>query len=223
MARFILPNRLRQSMSSAVIALLLVATFLTGRTAPAQGTTASITGTVTDASGAAVPGATVTAMQMSTNDVHTSASSDSGFYIVPQLPPAKYRVTVEKGGFNRFEQTDITLVINQTAQINAQLRVGSAQEVVTITSARPIIQTDTSSVGLVIDSQTIQETPLNGHTLSIVPIALAPGVQAAGTQDQVPVFGITPAIGTGGRNSYVGVRFSLDGIQTKSGTLPRCI
>ena len=221
MAQYILPNRLRPSMSSAVIALLLAATLLTGRTAPAQGTTASITGTVTDASGAAVPGATVTITQTATNDVHTAISSDSGFYAVPQLPPGRYRVSVEKGGFNRFEQPDITLVINQTAQINAELRVGSAQEVVTVTGASPIIQTDTSSVGLVIDSQTIQETPLNGHTSLIGLIALAPGVQNAGTQDQVPVFGVTPAIGTGGRNSYGGVGFSLDGAQTKSGTLQR--
>ena len=178
-------------------------------------------GTVTDASGAAVPGATVTITQTSTNDVHTAITSDSGFYTVPQLPPGKYRVSIEKGGFNRFEQNDITLVINQTAQINAELRVGSSQEVVTVTSASPIIQTDTSSVGLVIDSQTIQETPLNGHTSLIGLIALAPGVQNAGTQDQVPVFGVTPAIGTGGRNSYGGVGFSLDGAQTKSGTLQR--
>src|ERR1700730_7763735 len=188
MTRYILPNCLRLSISSAVIALLLVATLLSGRTGPAQGTTASITGTVTDASGAAVPGATVTATQISTNDVHTSTSSDSGFYTIPQLPPGKYRVSVEKGGFNRFEQSDITLVINQTAQINAELRVGSAQEVVTVTGASQIIQTDTSSVGLVIDSQTIQETPLNGHTSLIGLIALAPGVQNAGTQDQVHRF-----------------------------------
>ena len=82
MTRFIIPNRLRPSMSSAVIALLLVAILLTGRTAAAQGTTGSITGTVTDASGAAVPGATVTVTQTSTNDVHTSTTSDSGFYTV---------------------------------------------------------------------------------------------------------------------------------------------
>src|SRR5258707_6618299 len=221
MARFIFPNYLRLSASSAVIAVALVATLLTGRTAPAQGTTGSITGTVTDASGAAVPGATVTVTQTSTNDVHTATTSDSGFYTVPQLPPGKYRVSVEKAGFNRFEQSDITLVINQTAQINAELRVGSAQEVVTVTGASPIIQTDTSSVGLVIDSQTIQETPLNGHTSLIGLIALAPGVQPAGTPDQVPVFGVTPAIGTGGRNSYGGIGFSLDGFPTKSGTHQR--
>src|ERR1700747_649115 len=98
MAQSILPNRLRLSMSSAVLALLLVAILLTARTAPAQGTTGSITGTVTDASGAAVPGATVTVTQTSTNDVHSATTSDSGFYTVPQLQPGKYRVSVEKGG-----------------------------------------------------------------------------------------------------------------------------
>jgi hypothetical protein len=122
MAQSIHPNRLRPSMNLAVIALLVLAILLTGRTAPAQGTTGSITGTVTDASGAAVPGATVTVTQTSTNDVHTASTSDSGFYTVPQLSPGNYRVSVEKGGFNRFEQNDITLTINQTAQINAQLR-----------------------------------------------------------------------------------------------------
>src|SRR5437762_10626289 len=221
MTQFNIPQLLRRFMSSGVIVLLLVASLLTGRSAAAQGTTGSITGTVTDETGAAVPGATVTVTQTSTNDVHTTATSGSGFYTVPQLPPGKYRVSLEKGGFNRFEQSDITLTINQTAQINAQLRVGSAQEAVTVTSASPIIQTDTSSVGLVIDRQTIQETPLNGHTSLIGLIALAPGVQAAGTQDQVPVFGVTPAIGTGSRNSYGGTGFSLDGVQTKSGTLQR--
>jgi hypothetical protein len=68
MARYILRNRLRPSMSSGVIALLLVATLLAGRTAHAQGTTGSITGTVSDASGAAVPGTTVTITRVSTNE-----------------------------------------------------------------------------------------------------------------------------------------------------------
>src|ERR1700751_5658784 len=113
MTRSILSNRFLPTMSLVVIAFLLIAILLPARAA-AQGTTGSITGTVTDASGAAVPGATVTITQTSTNDVHTAATSDSGFYTVPQLPPGNYRVSVEKSGFNRFVQNDITLTINQT-------------------------------------------------------------------------------------------------------------
>ena len=227
MTQFNIPQLLRRFMSSGVIVLLLVATLLTGRSAAAQGTTGSITGTVTDETGAAVPGATVTVTQTSTNDVHTTATSDSGFYTVPQLPPGKYRVSLEKGGFNRFEQSDITLTINQTAQINAQLRVGSAQEAVTVTSASPIIQTDGGG-----GSRKSERTKTNVPAPSAVAACAScsrprsserasASNGAAASRSSIAGFGVTPAIGTGSRNSYGGVGFSLDGVQTKSGTLQR--
>ena len=90
-------------------------------------------------------------------------------------------------------------------EINAQLGIGSAQETVVVTGAPPVIQTEDSSVGLVVDSQTIQNTPLNGRLSLMGLIALAPGVQGAGAQDQLAVRGVTPSIGTGTRNSYGGL------------------
>ena len=211
-----------RSFRNVVVTFLLIAFCILAPAAIAQGITGSITGTVTDPSGAAIPQATVTITQTATNTVKTLTTSESGFYTVTQLPPGDYTVVIEKSGFSRFEQTGLTLTINQVAQVSPALKIGSSQQQITITSDdSPLIQTDTSSIGLVIDAATIQETPLNGHTNLIGLIGLAPGVQSPGAQDQVPYFGVTPSIGTGGRNAFGGIGFTLDGVQSKSGTLQR--
>ena len=186
-----------------------------------QGITGSITGTVTDASGAGIAGATVTVRQVETNAARIVTTSDIGSYTVTQLAPGNYSVKIDKSGFKTFQQNDITLEINQVAQINAQLGIGSQQETVVVTGTPPIIQTNDSSVGLVIDSQTILNTPLNGRLSVIGLIALAPGVQGAGAQDQLAVRGVTPSIGTGTRNSYGGLGSTLDGVTNQEVTLQR--
>ena len=75
----------------------------------------------------------------------------------------------------------------------------------------PVIQTEDSSIGAVIESKTIVNTPLNGRLSIMGLLALAPGVQNAGSQDQIPVYGITPSVGTGSRSSYGGIGYTLDG------------
>ena len=101
------------------------------------------------------------------------------------------------------------------------MQVGSQAQRVTVTSSAPVIQTEDSSVGSVIDSATIVNTPLNGRLSVMGLVALAPGVQNAGAQDQIPVFGVTPSIGTGSRNSYGGVGYTLDGAVNMEVTLER--
>ena len=83
-----------------------------------QGITGSITGTVTDASGAGVAGATVTVRQVETNAARIVTTSDIGSYTVTQLAPGSYSVKVDKAGFKTFQQNDITLQINQLVEIN---------------------------------------------------------------------------------------------------------
>lgn len=202
------------------ILLLLMAVALERRSF-GQGITGSITGTVTDESGAAIAGATVTVRQVETNSIRTATTSDVGTYTVTQLPPGQYSVKIDNPAFKTFQQSGITLEINQVAQINARLAVGSQQETVEVTGSAPAIQTQDSSVGLVVDSQTIQNTPLNGRLSVIGLIALAPGVQGAGAQDQLAVRGVTPSIGTGTRNSYGGVGSTLDGVTNQEVTLQR--
>ncbi|HEX4758526.1 MAG TPA: carboxypeptidase-like regulatory domain-containing protein [Terracidiphilus sp.] len=187
----------------------------------AQGITGSITGTVSDPSGAVIGGANVTVRQEETNAIRMVVTSDAGTYTVTQLQPGHYAIKVEKAGFKAQEQRGITLVIDQSALINIQLTVGSQSENVEVTSTGPVIQTEDSSVGQVIDAQAIQNTPLNGRLSVMGLIALAPGMQGVGAQDQMATRGLTFAAGTGSRNAYGGLGVSFDGVVNKEVTLQR--
>jgi hypothetical protein len=186
-----------------------------------QGITGSITGTITDPSGSVIGGATVAVRQEETNAIHKTTTSDAGTYTVTQLPPGHYDVKVDKAGFQAYQQKGITLAIDQTAEIDAHMTVGSEDQNVVVTSSGPVIQTEDSSIGQVIDSQAIQNTPLNGRLSVMGLVALAPGVQNAGAQDQLAVRGMTPAVGTGSRNAYGGLGNTLDGVTNKEVTLQR--
>ena len=184
-----------------------------------QGTTGSITGTATDQSNASIAGATVTAMDTDTNDARTVATSDNGRFAITDLSPGHYKLTVKKPGFKPYEQDAIVLVIGQLAEINVQMQVGTSEQQVTVTGNAPAIQTEDSSIGLVVDSATIVNTPLNGRLSIMGLIALAPGVQNAGAQDQIPVYGVTPSIGTHNAPGITG--FTLDGVVNMEVTLQR--
>src|SRR5215475_13822816 len=162
--------------------------------AHAQGITATITGVVTDATGSVVSGAHVTAKRLDTNEDRVATTTDAGEFNIPLLQPGRYRVTVEMAGF-KTNQQELTIAINQKAEIHATLEVGSQSDKVTVTAEAPPIQTEDSSVGLVIDSATIVNTPLNGRLNITGLMALAPGIQNPGAQDSIPVFGITPSVG----------------------------
>lgn len=176
-----------------------------------SGTTATVSGTVTDSTGAVLPAAAITIRNVENGTERTTTSAEQGTYSVTQLQPGHYTVQIAHEGFRTYLQKDITLVIGQIAEIDSQLQTGEQQDQVTVTSEAPPIQTQDSSVGLVVDSATITDTPLNGRLGITGLLALAPGVQAAGSQDQIPVFGVTPAINAGSRNAYGAVGFTLDG------------
>jgi outer membrane receptor protein involved in Fe transport len=206
---------------TSIAALLLAGILFTAATAHGQGITGTITGTVTDATGAAVPGATVTIRDTDTNNVHTVTTSDAGTYTVTQLAPGPYSVKVEKKAFKTFQQSNLVLRIDQTAQVNPALEIGAQADTIEVTSAPPVIQTEDSSIGSVIEAQAIQNTPLNGRLSIIGLIALAPGVQASGAQDQLATRGVTAAIGTGSRNAYGSLGSTLDGVTNQEITLQR--
>ena len=192
-------------------ALSLVWLFVGGTGYAQVGSTASVSGSVTDETGAAVSGASVTVHNVDTGIDRTTQTGGSGSYAVSQLQPGHYSLSVSGSGFKLFQQQNITLTIGQIAQLDARLQIGTQQEQITVDAGAPAIQTQDASVGLVIDSATITDTPLNGRLGITGLLALAPGVQAAGSQDQIPVFGVTPAINSGARNAYGAVGFTLDG------------
>ncbi len=220
LARFLTHTVLRSTTATflLVFALMILPSF---QSAHSQGITGSMTGTVTDPSGAVVAGATVIVREVDTNAARTITTSEAGTFTVTQLPPGHYTVKIDKAGFKTYNQSGITLVIDQLAQINAQLSVGSEAQNVEVNSTGPVIQTEDSSVGQVIDSQSIQNTPLNGRLSVMGLIALSPGVQGVGAQDQLAVRGLTYAVGTGSRNAYGGLGSTLDGVVNKEVTLQR--
>ena len=121
---------------------LLLAPVLVG-----QGITGTITGNVTDPTGASIPGATVTITQVETNFVHTATTSDVGSFTVTQLPPGQYSIQVEATTFKSFREPRVALAIDQVLQVNARMQVGSRGETVEVTTTNPVIQTEESSVG----------------------------------------------------------------------------
>ena len=206
---------------SLFVGLLLVLVMAMPRCTFAQGTTGSIKGTVTDQTGATVQGATVTVVEIGTNATHSVTTSEIGSYAIPNLPNGQYTVTVSKTAFKNFKRSDIVLQIDQIVQVNAQLTVGSAGESIEVTDAPPVLQTEDSSVGQVIDSEAIQSAPLNGRLGLMGLIAQAPGIQGVGPQDQLATRGETFAAGTGSRNSYGGLGSTFDGVTNAEITLQR--
>jgi hypothetical protein len=185
----------------------------------AQEVTASIYGTVHDPSGAVIAGADVKALQVSTNIIRSTTTDSAGVYQIPLLPPGSYALMVSYSGFKAYHQTGITLQINQHAEINIDLQLGTATQSVQVNAAAPLLTADNASVGKVDDSTTIQMMPLNGRLTITGLMALAPGLQNAGAQDQIPAYGVTPSIG--GTGTLQGVGFSLDGVRNDLALLER--
>jgi hypothetical protein len=204
-----------------VVLMGICVLFAAVKSGSAQGTTGTITGTVTDPSGSVIAGATVTIKQIETNAARTLVSSDAGTYKATLLQPGHYTVKVERTGFKSSTQAGLTLTIDETLLVDMKLEIGATTESVEVTTAPPVIQTEDSSVGQLIDAQAIQNTPLNGRLSVMGLIALAPGMQGVGAQDQMATRGLTVAAGTGSRNSYGGLGIIFDGVINKEITLQR--
>lgn len=167
--------------------------------------TGTILGTVTDPSSATLVDASVVVTNIATNEVSRTRTDVAGNYFVPNLRPGTYRVSVEAPGFRRFLQDQIPLQIDQRARVDAMLTLGSASEVVEITASAPVLQTETGSVGQVVDNRKIVSLPLNGRGAFGL-IGLVPGV-AEGTNSATS--GASARI-NGGRNRLNEIQ--LDGI-----------
>jgi len=135
---------------------------------------ATITGRVTDPSGAAISGAKVTATSVERGVSYPTTTNADGYYNLPNLPSGAYNVRVENPGFQAATQSNVTLQMNQVAKMDFQLQVGNVQTTVEVTSAAPLLQTESTLVGQVIDSRTDATLPL--ATRNYVQLTLlAPG------------------------------------------------
>jgi len=153
-------SRLFQSLILFTVLLLCLAPLMQG-----QSTYGSITGLVTDSTGAAVPDAKVTLTNTGTQETRTQNTGSDGLYSFVNLIPGNYRVDVEKSGFKHFTRQNASVDVNQSARIDATLTVGQVTESIEVTAQTSLLQPETSSLGQVVDQREANELPLNGRNI----------------------------------------------------------
>jgi hypothetical protein len=142
--------------------------------AKAQITTAHILGTVTDPSGAAVPGAKVTIRNLGTNSNRAEQTDQSGNYDFTLLPAGHYSIQVEYPGFTTFTISEVSLAAGDALKQDARLSVGQAQQTVEVSAAPPALETQSSTLQTLVDEHAMQDLPLNGRNFTTL-AQLAPG------------------------------------------------
>ncbi len=166
---------MQQSMRVGFVLLLLVGVLGVLQPAWGQDVTSAIVGTVTDPSGAPIKDANVTVTDTERGTVLTARTSDVGSYNVLRVPLGTYSLKVSAPGFQTAAYPAFTLQLNQTARVNVQMKVGQVSETVEVTGSAPVLQTQTTEVGNVIDARTSDNLPL--ATRNYVQLTLlAPGV-----------------------------------------------
>jgi outer membrane receptor protein involved in Fe transport len=156
-------------------------TFLGSTCSFAQVTGGSISGSVTDASSAAIADAKISIRNLETDNIRELKTDSAGFYTAPNLLPGRYEVTASAPGFASEVRSSITLTVGAEQVLNLRLKVGSVAEKIQVTDVVPAVEFATSSISAVISSTTIRELPLNGRSWTDL-ANLEPGVQAIQTQ-----------------------------------------
>lgn len=186
-----------QSAHAAVALLLLLVRMPLAR---AQGE-AGISGTVTDQSGAAIPGAAVTVKNTATDIVRVAKTDTAGRYDVPLLPIGDYSVTADKTGFESKNKTGITLTVGQRATVDITLPLGAVSQTVTVTENTPAVAVSTEDTSGLVGQKEVKDLPLNGRSYDQL-LVLNPGVVNYTSQKSG---------GTGTSNSVIGNMFAVSG------------
>ena len=165
---------------------LVVSIAIFGVSLNAQSTYGSISGTIVDSSGAAVAGATATVTNLSTSEKRTQNSGDDGHFTFVNLFQGQYRVDIEKQGFKRFVRQGIVVEVQQDTRVDATLTIGQVSETVEVSSEVPLLQTESSSLGQVVEQRKAGELPLNGRNIFNL-ITVSPAAVAQGGSGGSPV------------------------------------
>jgi hypothetical protein len=150
----------RRLLSLAVLCSLSIALLVVSQVSQAQEVTASIVGTITDQSGAAVAGATVKANSVERGLAYTAVTNNDGLYRISPVPAGTYKLTVEKQGFSSVSHEAFVLTVNQVARVDVGLKVGQVSETVEVTGAAPVLETDVTQVDTIINAATNDSLPL---------------------------------------------------------------
>lgn len=185
----------------------------------AQTTSTSILGTVTDASGASISGAKVTATNVKTNVPSATVTTDTGDYAFPLLDVGEYQVSVDQPGFKAEIRKGVLLQVNEKVRVDFRLQVGSQTEQVTVTAEVANLRTDEASVGGTVEQRRLVELPMNGRNVGNFAV-LNPGVGfgsrhgydgQSGSGGGVPIPGQTIAIVANGQRE-TSQHATLDGV-----------
>lgn len=173
----------------------------------------TITGSVTDPTGAAIPSVTITVTEVATGQVRTAVSGQDGYYTLNAINPSTYKINVDQTGFKRFSQTDIVLLANQSLTLNVSLTVGSTSESVSVTASTVQVDTTTPTLREVVDTAKMKEIPLNGRNAAALTTLVAGAVAAPSNnadQGNAKTFpAAVPVSINGARENQVG--YYLDG------------
>src|ERR1700730_12381558 len=206
-------NRSFRNLST--LALCLLAILALGTAASAQTFRGTILGTVTDSSGASVPGANVTIRNIDTGLLRTVATSDDGSYAAPELPLGNYTISIEKAGFKTGKVTAVKVEVNSELRADVALQPGDlAQTVEVIGGELPMVESTSNTLGGIVEGKTAEILPVNGRDYQKL-ILLVPGAASApdGITDSPGSYGTVSVNGARGRsNNYL-----LDGTNMKDG------
>ncbi|HEY2498399.1 MAG TPA: carboxypeptidase regulatory-like domain-containing protein [Candidatus Angelobacter sp.] len=161
--------------SALFLCLLFMLVLLTG-VAHAQEVTGAIVGTVVDPSGAALKNVKVTAVDVDRGTTLTATTNDTGSFNLPRVPVGRYRVKAESQGFQTAANPVFDIVLNQTVRVAFQMKVGNVSETVEVTASAPLLQTDTTLLGNILETKSINELPLSTRNLNQLTLIAAPGV-----------------------------------------------
>lgn len=192
--------------------LLLALALVLGLSAVAYAQTgaASITGLVTDQSGAATPGVAVTATNQGTNVEYSAISNAAGLYEILSVPIGSYVVKASLSGFKVTTTRPITLEAKQIARVDLRMEVGALEDTVEVTAQAPVLQTETATVGEVISARTMESLPLNGRNPSQLAL-LMPGTITPNVQNQTALGGASARPYVNGNREQTN-NFMLDGV-----------
>src|SRR3984885_9593071 len=170
-----------------IIAAIII---FSARPVAAQSSNASVTGRITDSTKAVTPDAKVIAINTGTRVRYETVTNETGSYYVTNLPPGTYRIEVEKLGFKAVLKSDVILHVQDALEINFEMVLGSASESVTVRGGAPLLDTESSTVGTVVEQRKAVELPLNGRNVFNL-IELAASVVPQGSSTGTPV-GVNP-------------------------------
>jgi carboxypeptidase family protein len=174
-------NLRKLEIASVLFGMMVLVTLIAG-SRPAWGQpSTSVRGTVTDSTGSAVVGATATILGVESKLERTTTTGSAGEYQFLFLPPGSYTLRVSAAGFQGYEQKGLQLLVNTPATANTQLKVGGANEVITVTSEEPALNMVDASIGNSFDENHVRQIPLEGRNVPDL-LSLQAGVAYTGNR-----------------------------------------